>query len=165
MKRVKLGSRARRVFRGRSRGFSLIEVVIAIALIGIIGAAILSALSTASLALIIADQRATAESLARSQMEYVKNQLYIDYSKPGHEEYDVMAGGSENYDIDMTVEPLNPKTYEPYGCDEETGVCAYDEGIQMITVTVTYYTVRGDNEMREQRYALEDYKVGEEIEE
>lgn len=76
MKMAKLNSRARKVLQGRSRGFSLIEVVIAIALLGIIGTAILSALSTASLALIIADQRATAESLARSQMEYVKNQAY-----------------------------------------------------------------------------------------
>lgn len=76
MKKLRLGVKARNSFRGSSRGFTLIEVVIAIALIGIVGAAILSALSTASLALIIADTRATAESIARTQMEYVKNQEY-----------------------------------------------------------------------------------------
>ena len=59
------------------KGFSLIEVMIAIALLGIIGVAFLGALATASNAIFIADERATAESLARSQMEYVKNQVYI----------------------------------------------------------------------------------------
>jgi len=74
MKRVRLNSRVRKAFQGRSRGFTLIEVVIAIALVGIISIAFLSALSNASTILIITDERATAESLARSQMEYVKNE-------------------------------------------------------------------------------------------
>jgi len=59
------------------RGFSLIAVIIALALLGIIAVAFLTALSTASKALFIADERTTAESLARSQMEYVKSQDYI----------------------------------------------------------------------------------------
>ena len=74
MKRVKLNSKARKAFRGRSRGLSMLEVVIAIGLLGIIAVSILTALLTASAALVIADRRATADSLARSQMEYVKNQ-------------------------------------------------------------------------------------------
>jgi len=166
MKRVKLGSRARRAFEGRSRGFSLIEVVIAIALIGIIGATILSALSTATLALIIADMRATAESIARTQMESIKNEKpYIDYSDPGHGEYAKIEEYPEHYDIGITVEPINPDTYEPYPYYEGEGRFQRDDGIQLITVTVTYYTLRGDNRMREQTYTLEDYKIGEETEE
>jgi len=84
MKRLRLNSRARKAFQGSSRGFTMVEVVIAIALIGAIAVTILSGLSTASLALIITDERATAESLARSQLEYAKNQ---DYKKadPGDE--------------------------------------------------------------------------------
>jgi prepilin-type N-terminal cleavage/methylation domain-containing protein len=58
------------------KGFSLIEVMLAIALLGIVTVAFLGAMSTASTAVFIADERATAESLARSQMEYVKNQDY-----------------------------------------------------------------------------------------
>lgn len=66
------------------KGFSLIEVVIAVALLGIIAAGFLGALATASKVLLIADVRATAESLVRSQMEYVKDQDYraSDYT-PG----------------------------------------------------------------------------------
>jgi prepilin-type N-terminal cleavage/methylation domain-containing protein len=60
----------------REKGFSLLEVIIAIALMGIIAVAFLGALGTASKAIFIADERATAESLARSQMEYVKEQDY-----------------------------------------------------------------------------------------
>lgn len=62
----------------KQRGFTLIEVIIAMALLGIIAIAFLGALATASSSIIIADERTTAESLARSQMEYAKNQDYSD---------------------------------------------------------------------------------------
>ena len=52
------------------------EVIIAIALLGIVAVGLLSGLSTGSRAIFVADERATAESLARSQMEYVKNLAY-----------------------------------------------------------------------------------------
>jgi len=84
MKRVRLDSKVRKAFQSRARGFTMIEVVIAIAIIGIIGVAVMSALATASMTLIIADERATAESLARSQLEYVKSQTY-NYTSEGGE--------------------------------------------------------------------------------
>jgi len=59
------------------RGFSIVEVLVALALLGIIAIAFLGAMATASKAIFIADERTTAESLARSQMEYVKSQDYI----------------------------------------------------------------------------------------
>jgi prepilin-type N-terminal cleavage/methylation domain-containing protein len=144
MKKIRLNSRARKALRGRSRGFTLIEVVIAIALIGLIGVAVLSALSTASLALIIADERATAESLARSQMEYVKSPL-CEYDYDDAQSYEHPSEESTEqpgYFISVSAEPLHSP----------------DGGIQEITVTVTYYTVRGDNRMAEQKYTLVDYK-------
>ena len=52
------------------------EVIIAIALLGIVAVGILSGLSTGSRAIFVADKRATAESLARTEMEYVRNQDY-----------------------------------------------------------------------------------------
>jgi prepilin-type N-terminal cleavage/methylation domain-containing protein len=58
------------------KGFSLIELVIAIGLLGIIGVGILGALGTTSKALFIADERETARNLAASQMEDVKQTFY-----------------------------------------------------------------------------------------
>ena len=62
--------------RGNSTGFTLIEVLIAVAILGLVAVAFLSALTTASMALILADERTTAESLARTQLEYVKSQPF-----------------------------------------------------------------------------------------
>lgn len=112
------------------KGFTLIEVLVALAILGIIGTGFLMALATASKAIIIADERTTAESLARSQMEYVKNQAYIDYSESGHDDYDLITN-TEGFDIELLVEPVQT-------------------GLQKITVTVS----RDGKEV----ITLEDYK-------
>jgi prepilin-type N-terminal cleavage/methylation domain-containing protein len=109
MKRVRLSSKIRRACQGSSSGFTLIEVLIALALIGIIAIAFLSALSTGSMALITADERATAESLARSQMEYVKNQGYSPAPTGGVGNY-TKIGVPAGYTIcsyDRTEDPVN----------------------------------------------------------
>ena len=58
------------------KGQTLIEVLIAIALLGMIAVPFLTALSTSSRGIIIADEKTTAESLVRTEMEYVKNSPY-----------------------------------------------------------------------------------------
>jgi prepilin-type N-terminal cleavage/methylation domain-containing protein len=156
MKNLRLSKKVKKTLRGHSRGFTLIEVVIAIALIGLIGVAVLSALSTASLALIIADQRATAESLARSQMEYIKDNSATTYDGNltiGHPLYPSLAPSilplPPNYSsVNTTAVRLDPN---------EDGA-SNDDGIQQITVTVTYKVVGGDNIVRERQYVLVDYK-------
>ena len=65
-----------KVLEGRYKGFTLIEVLIALAILAIVAVAFLTALTTASTALILADERTTAESLARSELEYVKSQPF-----------------------------------------------------------------------------------------
>ena len=141
MKRVRLNSKVRKAFQGSSRGFSLIEVLIALALVGIIAIAFLSGLSTASMALIIADEHATAESLARSQVEFIKNQPYDDINNPP--QYTPLPEIPYGYDIVITAERLDPN-YD--------GI-ANDDGIQKITITV-----KRDDPVKEV-ITLEDYKV------
>jgi prepilin-type N-terminal cleavage/methylation domain-containing protein len=142
MKKLRLSNRARKAFRGSSRGFSMLEVVIAIALLGIIAISVLSALQTAALALISADRRATAESIARSQMEYVQTSPYIDYSMelserdPDFYEQITVESGGGDYNLETEAEPIDPNNHQPY--DGEGGVFNKDDGIQKITVTVSY---------------------------
>jgi len=58
-------------------GTTLIETLVALALLGAIGVAFLSGLATTSRATIIADEQTTAESLARSQIEWAKKVDYV----------------------------------------------------------------------------------------
>ena len=131
-------------------GVSLIETLMALALLGLIGAAFLSGLFTVSKATLLADEQATGESLARSQMEYVKSQGYIDYDDPGHGTYELITPpAGSGYSIDFTAVPFDPATGISY--DETGGVFDSDVGIQKITVTVE----RGDKSV----LTVEDYKV------
>jgi prepilin-type N-terminal cleavage/methylation domain-containing protein len=160
MKKVRVSSKLGKALQGSSGGFTLIEVVIAIALIALIGVAVLSALNTASLALIIADQRATAESLARSQMEYIKDNSATPYDGNltiGHPRYPSLAPSVlpylPGYGVNTTAVRLNPDKDDPND----------DDGLQQITVTVTYRFVGGGNSTGEREYVLVDYKRNPEI--
>jgi len=111
-------------FINSQKGMTLIEVLIAIALLGLIAVPFLTALSTSSRSIIIADERTTAESLVRSEMEYIKNCDY-DYETESHpsasyEHADVPSPDYPDYTVSVDVEALN----DP------------DDGIQKITVTV-----------------------------
>ncbi len=119
------------------KGLTLIEVITALAILGMIGLAFLGALSTASNAVVITDERATAESLARTQMEYIKSQDYIDYSNPDHEEYEIITPPSD-YAVELSVIPFNPDTGNPYA-DLGGGIFDLDMGIQEITITVDHF--------------------------
>ena len=124
----------------KEKGFSFIEVVIALAVLGIIAVGFLSGLGTASNTLMIADERETANNLAEAQMESVKRQPYDDENNPP--EYDLLPDIPGNYSIDQHLaERLDP---DLDGLDN-------DDGIQKITITV-----RHDGEVV---LTLEDYKV------
>ena len=58
------------------KGTSLIETVVALALLGIIGVAFLGALATTSNSRLIVDEHVSARILAESQMENIKKQTY-----------------------------------------------------------------------------------------
>jgi len=103
------------------KGLTLIEVLIAIAILGMIAVPFLTALSTSSRALIIADERTTAESLVRTEMEYVKNSTYNSTFSYQDSHY---AG----YSVNVTGVPINSTT----GAALPSG----DKNIQNITVQV-----------------------------
>jgi Tfp pilus assembly protein PilV len=98
------------------RGASLLETLVALVLLGIIGAAFLSALATTANARSIADEKATARILAESQTENLTKQPYkFSYdSIPIPDEY---AG----YTADVVVDPMR------------------NGNIQKITVTVRHH--------------------------
>jgi prepilin-type N-terminal cleavage/methylation domain-containing protein len=63
------------IFRGQ-KGVTLIEYLVALGLLSIIGVAFLTAIHTGFVALSIADEKAVAENLARTQLEQIKGSDY-----------------------------------------------------------------------------------------
>lgn len=126
------------------KGYTLIGVMIALALLGVIAVAFLGALATASNALFITDKQATAESLARTEMEYVKKQDYnvapwsyeLPSAPPSWDEAHTLPDGYDEYTVTVSAGLLHDT----------------DDCIQKITVTVKHI---GDDEV----IILEDYKT------
>ena len=130
--------KVRKVFTGNSRGLSLIEVIVSLALLGMISATFLGGLSSAYKVDILASERTNAESLTRSELEYVKDSTYwpfgFTYDIPGtpppwdagHNTLDSHYAG---YSLNVACVPIDPDTGEAF----PAGV---DHGIQLITAEV-----------------------------
>ena len=113
------------------RGFTLIEVMITIALLGIISIALLGGLSAASRGLFTADEQAAAESLARSQIEHIKNRPYASTYSPAP-----IPAGYTNYEATINTTAL-------------------DSGLQRIRVTIKH---NGEPILTSGDYTLETYR-------
>ena len=121
--------------KGNETGVTLIETVIALAILGLIAVAFLSGLATTAQATVIADEQATAESLARSQMEYVKTVDYV-YEATQYSPAPIPSGDDySGYSATIDAEPLHVP----------------DDGVQKITVTIEHND--------KQVITLEGYKV------
>ena len=123
------------IFTSSESGVTLIEAVVALAILGTIAITFLSGLATTSRAAFTADEQATAESLAQSQMEWAKNVNY-SYEATGYSPAPIPSDKDYlNYTAVITAEPLhNP-----------------DDGVQKITVIVKRFDEAVDK--------LEGFKV------
>jgi prepilin-type N-terminal cleavage/methylation domain-containing protein len=101
------------------KGFSLIEVLISIAILSIIGVGILEILNTALKTLTLTDESETAKNIAEMQIEYVKSQPFALSYVPS----DINA------------------SYPGYSATVETDIVASRDGdIQKLTATVRHGT-------------------------
>jgi len=166
MKMLRLIRRPKRASGGHSRGFTLIEVVIAMGLLGIIGVAVLTALSYASTMLIVADRRATAESVAKTQMEYVKSQDYVPAPNGGAGNYSIIGDiptGYTIWSVNRTGPPVDTVVIGiPWDSGNDTPTYE-DNGLQKITVIVkynvlSYNTTSQSGTLIAKNFTLEDYK-------
>jgi len=99
----RLGKGRFRFFRGQ-RGVSLVEALIAVAILAMVGIAFLQGLTATSRAVMLCQERVAAESLATSQIERIRVQDYIpvaayDNVTNCYEEIDIPADLVGQYDI------------------------------------------------------------------
>jgi type II secretory pathway pseudopilin PulG len=122
-------------FIRRESGVTFMETVIALAILGTVSVTFLNGLTTTSKSVFMTDERSTAESIAQTQMEWVKNASY----DPGATTYPPapIPDGKDylNYATVITAAPLDTP----------------DDGIQKVTVTIQHSS--------KDAFHLEGYKV------
>lgn len=125
MKIMRLRSRVSQIFQGSSKGLTFVELVIAMAFIGMLAVAFLGGLSNSIMILSIAKTHAAAESLAYTQIEYVKSLPYAESYDPRiPAEY-----SGKDYAVSINATDLQK--------DEEGGMT-----LQEIVVVVDYSVLR-----------------------
>lgn len=103
------------------KGFALIETLVAMALMGIIAVSLLSGVTTVTRANTIHEEQAIAQSLVRSEIEYVKNVQY-QYS-------------ASTYPVDSSITiPAGWVVPPPV----VGSVHATDDGLQSVNVTAEH---------------------------
>ena len=161
---MRLLNKIAKALQGSSKGVTLIEVLIALAILGIIAVAFLSGLSTSLKAVFISDERSVAQSLATSQMEYVKSQDYCDDDWS----YTVTSS-AYNYSTEpcwLDDPPFLSDDYagycvkvkaEKFDADGDGSIEVPGEDADIRKITVTVY--HDENCVENEVLTLEDYKV------
>jgi prepilin-type N-terminal cleavage/methylation domain-containing protein len=104
----------------KQQGFTLIEILIAMTILGIVSVGFLSALTTSSRASIATDQMDSGRVIAQAQMEWVKSQKYLS------------AGNYTLNDSLMTQYPGYSVAITALAAAQR------DTNIQKVTITVTH---------------------------
>jgi prepilin-type N-terminal cleavage/methylation domain-containing protein len=113
--------------RNGERGLTLIEILVALGILAAVAVVFLIGMSTSSKAVMVSQESVTADSLAKSQMEYIKSQPYDDDLNHNPPQYTKLTNIPAGYDITITAARLNP----------DNDATDDDDGLQQITVTVT----------------------------
>ena len=120
------------------RGAGLVEVLVAVAIMAIVLTIFLSALVTGGLGVRVVHERVTAENLARSQLEYIKDyEPYNEITQTTPGAYPTVTSIVSGYAITVTASPIATTNFD----------------IQLITVTVFYGDVLTPT------FTMEEYKV------
>jgi prepilin-type N-terminal cleavage/methylation domain-containing protein len=97
----------RRFFKDE-RGFTFTELIIALVLLGLISATFLGSISAGMKALEVADERVTAESIAKSEMEFVKLIAYQPVTQSlSVTEYEYLPLSQEDIDAGYSISSLD----------------------------------------------------------
>jgi prepilin-type N-terminal cleavage/methylation domain-containing protein len=136
-------------FISNERGFTLIEVLVAVALLGLVAAGLLGALVTQTKASSQADTRTKAESLAYSSMEQIKASSYMSAVTTGSDgivaSYNVSAPSNSKFVI-WTLNNAATPTYVarnnvvygiPYNVNTSQ-TTSTDTGVQKVTVAIQF---------------------------
>ena len=117
-----------RFLRGQG-GFTLIETLVGTALLGVIGVALMSGLSTGYKSLAISQDRVVVEGLAKSQVEYIKSQEYISVANyPNDGPYEFIDIPAHLANVGYVVEIDPPEVVE------FAGISGFE--LQRITIKV-----------------------------
>lgn len=107
------------------RGLTLIETLIALAILAAVAVVFLVGMTTSTRGVTVTQEQVSGESLAKSQMESIKQQAYrVDqlYTKLDQDQIPI------GYDIGIMVQPMNPRGDTTHN----------DDGLQRITITITH---------------------------
>ena len=118
--------------KGNQKGFTLAEVLIALTVMGMVGVSVMAALNASSKTIVSSHEMTIAESLTRTEMEYIKRYPYDSTNNPPVYDVGIDLSGDPYYgDYDIIVEAvrLDPK-------DDGTD---NDDGIQKVTVKIKYH--------------------------
>jgi prepilin-type N-terminal cleavage/methylation domain-containing protein len=148
------------------KGFSFIEVMIGIAILGILSSAFMMAIMNGTMVSHQANVRTTAEKLAVSQMETIKSGSYL-IAQAGQADYTAaVASPPTGYRIDTLDNASNPVTGHIYGIPWDiannakwTGTQPLDPGIQKVTIVVQSNAELNSHGVYKEIFTLTDFKV------
>jgi prepilin-type N-terminal cleavage/methylation domain-containing protein len=148
------------------KGYSLVEVLVALAILSIIGIMVPKVLQIVTVARVEINVRTTAENLATSQMEKIKASSYIaaqngiaDYSST----IQGVPSGYRFYTLDANNNIVSGKIYGlPWDISNNVlwpGTPQADPGVQKVTIIVESNAELNSQGVYKEIFQLTDFKV------